>query len=510
MTLTDNFSLRSWLVALRYSVEYYDDICESATASRTGGRTTMSIGEKGKIESGGDDGLYANVWECRGDSPARKLKTSLESVENSIYEENASLYESARSSCGSLTNTRNDNDKISDLTDLDDLQSGDSNNPSPIYENIPIYDDVAKEENIYENLPRALDDREFEEEIYSTIKCLDNVLDSVASSSDDEDDYASNLTEDFCERDNSSVNFELGDYCEIRSVRDEKFTESSSSFGEFLREDQIRTNKDQRFALYEEPEPISPQEIKNIPVPKRNPISVRPWQRFSFPTKTEKESAARPQSFPVFRQNSPEKVARSTYNIEDDEHFARNKRHEEDFEDCVSSLSGKDDLNLSFAREHRVSVIFDEKVEELDGLEVKESTIFGNDLILRLKENAITWMALLTEDVCDEMEIIMEDKLISAIFVSHPICDLKEIYYFSCGNIGLSIVDLFAIFDQCTRVSSVPLTEDVRVSHEEKRSGAVRFTQRTVPQRCQHVRGGEETAAKFVERARGKTVVAIR
>lgn len=420
----------------------------------------MSIDEKRKEES--SEALYANVWECSanfdGEKSSTKHENARESEENgslvSNLEDNFSNCESERSSCADFYSVSShpsgkyDNaDKISQITDLDEyVDSFDTRKTSPTYENLDQFS-RASQENIYENV-QTKHTSEFEEEIYTTIKYLENVLDSVDSSS--EGDYEENLTEDFCENNildeyTDYENFELEEYCmnDAKHSQEEKFTESSSSFGEYIGGEQLVKHHNQclnqkfaqenRISVFsEEPEPISPQEIKNIPVPKRsNTASV--GQRFSFPINLDnKENVLRPQSFPIFYKYT-QKNNILNYDIENinydsskptksgkiddaDSGLDLDNKNDAVFDDNSTKLllpsnSKSRDLNLSFAKESRISVVFEDNIAELNQLQVAEEKIFGNDLILRLKENAINWMTLLMEDCCGDNEDIMEEKV---------------------------------------------------------------------------------------------------
>ncbi|CAG9770787.1 unnamed protein product [Ceutorhynchus assimilis] len=400
MTSGTDIILKSWLRTLRYNVEYYEDTFESGNNRSEYNRSAkiMMIDSVNSGDSDSGDEQYLNIWDCSNEG-ASKIN-SLESVgtvsELSNVESECSGSYSSSSIISAkkirkkpvatprLSKSLEKNEAI--YVNLPVKYPRRTSESNFIYENLPPkFKSTSESEPIYENLPMASsnDSLKYEEEVFSTIQYLEDVIESIDTCSE-EDDYSkySTINSDYIE--------ELKD----KLINDKTISGSTSSFEDFLSEDQLRSKTDadtyklkRVCALFEELEPALPQEIKNIPLQTNN-FDIR--KRYSMPLKFTDiiENTWRPQSLRVeLKQQTCMNSSELTL--------------------CPSS-----DLNLSFAKESRISSIFEEGVvEELEILEpLVENVEKKQEFVESLREDIVNWMAFLMKDYCGEFENIMEEK----------------------------------------------------------------------------------------------------
>lgn len=512
MTSGNDIVLKSWLRTLRYSIEYYEDTFDSKNNRRSENNQlakNMVIGGDSSDDS--EDGHYVNVWDCshRGES-ASKLKNSLESVGNTsevsnFGSENTSLNTVSGTDLSSgsycleeVESVRENFGEHLKTTDLDDnvvvkrtkkkpvaapRLSKSSDTSEAIYVNLPLItrnsrdstciaestencnlrtQSLSETSHIYENLPliprnskepifTSSDSLKFEEEVYSTIQYLEDVIESVDTCSDDSDsediETRKNPIDKFSFDSNcSTISSNFDDIClSPQTTNDKKFTESTSSFEEYLGTDESRCEENdadslnQRFAkdnrvsaFFEEQEPGPPQEVKNIPIPKNKTTRFDCSKRFSVPLRftEQREKIQRPQSLgnkivninchSIFEilaldieENNKTKLLEEKADAEDS-----TKEELESFDTFETSLREKVNssavhLNLSFAKESRISSVFEEGiVEELQLPEsIPENSILQEKCVGSLSEHVVFWMTSLME-CCGELENIMEEKVI--------------------------------------------------------------------------------------------------
>lgn len=326
MTSDRDSILKSWLGTLRFSIEYYEDTFEC-------GRENNSA--KNMTSSAEDDEIYENIWDC---SVSATHSTNSAKDQVRVNKTGKKPVATPRAS------------KTSENI-YENLVNSSTNLEEPIYENLPLTSRSSTP--IYENIPfnGSIDSLKLEEEVFQTIQYLENVI-GVADAD----------CEDF-------------DLDEI-PVNDKDFTDSSSSFGEFINPDnspnlaslhQKYAKENRVSALIEEPEPDP--ELKLIPKPKIMTVDRR--KRFSVPFSNHPTITRRPHSF------------------------------DGSLCDFCSEKS------LCFATETTISQVFhNEEVQDLE-LDLSD-TRKEEPLVKTLKEDVIFWIALLMSDYVGESDVLEE------------------------------------------------------------------------------------------------------
>jgi len=329
MTSNRDSILKSWLGTLRFSIEYYEDTFES-------GRENNSA--KNMTSSAEDDEIYVNIWDCSlSASSANSAKDLAQVRVNKTGKKPVATPRASKTSEAIYEN-------LQPITN--------SNLEEPIYENLSL---VSRSSTpIYENVPfnGSIDSLKLEEEVFQTIQYLENVIGVADAESED---------------------FDLDEI----PVNDKDFTDSSSSFGEFINPDNSpnlaslhqRYAKENRVsALIEEPEPDP--ELKLIPKPKT--MTVDRKKRFSVPFSNHPTITRRPHSF------------------------------DGSLCDFCSEKS------LCFATETTISQVFqNEEVQDLE-LVLSPDTRKEEPLVKTLKEDVIFWIALLMSDCIGENDVLEE------------------------------------------------------------------------------------------------------
>lgn len=313
-----------------------------------------------------------------------------------------------------------------------------------IYENLP-----PKASAIYENLPldpcsakksacSSMDSLKYEDEFFQTMQYFEDTIGTVAICSEESDCEDAKSIGRF-ESSYSSVDSNFEDSTSFNNaINDKKFTDSSSSFEEYQDKNQLpkiqntvqpetliqRFAKESRVSAFiEELEPSASQEFKDIPAPKSKIIVFDRAKRFSVPLQfvVAREDVHRPHSL-------GDRIADATQNIPlDDFHLKYTKTETTDdglitnnCSDTNKSKSSDQSLNLSYAKESRISKVFEE--EQVGLLELNEtcseSSVIGDEsFIENLKEDLVTWMAALMEEYCEEWQNIMEETVKYKFFI---------------------------------------------------------------------------------------------
>lgn len=335
MTSDRDSILKSWLGTLRFSIEYYEDTFECVRENNSAKNMTSSTE---------DDEIYVNIWDC-----SLSARDSTSSANNSAKE----LAQIRVNKTGKKPVATPRASKTSEAI-YENLQPT-TNLEEPIYENLSIASRSSTP--IYENIPfnGSIDSLKLEEEVFQTIQYLENVI-GVAESED----------------------FDLDEI----PVNDKDFTDSSSSFGEFINPDnspnlaslhQRYTKENRVSALIEEPEPGLDPELKLIPKPKT--MTVDRKKRFSVPFSNHPTISRRPHSF--------------------------------DGSLCDFCSEKSEEKSLCFATETTISQVFqNEEVQDLELL--LSDTRREEPLVKTLKEDVVFWIALLMSDCTGESDVLEE------------------------------------------------------------------------------------------------------
>ncbi|XP_048521645.1 uncharacterized protein LOC109544256 isoform X2 [Dendroctonus ponderosae] len=314
-----------------------------------------------------------------------------------------------------------------------------------IYENLPLK--PPKPSAIYENLPldpcsakksafSSMDSLKYEDEFFQTMQYFEDTIGTVAICSEESDCEDAKSIGRF-ESSYSSVDSNFDDSTSlINAINDKKFTDSSSSFEEYQEKEQLpkiqniivqpetliqRFAKESRVSAFiEELEPGASQEFKDIPAPKSKITVFDRAKRFSVPLQfvVEREDVQRPHSL----GNGIADDSQTIQHLEDfqlkykkteqtDDGLIMNDSEEKESE-ISKSKGSEQSLNLSYAKESRISKMFEEEeVGELELTETcSENSVIGDEsFIENLREDVVTWMTALMEEYCEEWQNIMEE-----------------------------------------------------------------------------------------------------